>query len=328
MRTLPLLVAIISWSIVTVGDVGAQTAVESPHGPIRNACETCHTAEGWSVRPDESDFDHASTGFDLEGAHGAIECTDCHLDLEFASTDPECSSCHVDVHRSELGDDCAFCHSTRSFLDQAEIRRMHRQTRFALTGRHAGVDCQSCHEPRGEGGLTYLGVSAECIDCHRDAYENVASPDHVADGFSENCDACHGTATWVGGFFNHELQIGGTLICVQCHRDDYDATTDPDHTSAGFPLDCGACHGTRTWDGADFAHDEFWFPIDSGAHRGEWDDCSECHTVASNYQVYDCLGCHPHSDRNKTDGDHDEEGQDYRYESVACYDCHPRGRSE
>lgn len=321
-------VAMAALGVLLTGEVAAQSGVENPHGPLDDACEICHTAEGWSVQPESTDFDHDTTGFTLDGAHRVLSCTDCHADLEFGTADPTCSGCHVDVHRGELGRDCAFCHSTHSFLDQAEIRRMHRQTRFALTGRHAGIDCESCHLPQAEGGLTYLGVSVECVDCHRAAFEGATSPDHVTSGFTERCDFCHGTAAWEGGFFNHERQLGGgRLVCVECHRDDYDGADDPDHVSLNFPLDCSACHDTRRWDGADFAHDDLWFPIDTGRHAGEWDACSDCHAVSTDYGVFDCLGCHPHSDRAKTDGDHREEAE-YSYDSTSCYDCHPRGRSK
>jgi len=43
--------------------------------------------------------------------------------------------------------------------------------------------------------------------------------------------------------------------------------------------------------------------------------------------VFDCLSCHPHDDKATTDSQH--QGRNgYVYESNACYDCHPRGRSE
>jgi hypothetical protein len=78
--------------------------------------------------------------------------------------------------------------------------------------------------------------------------------------------------------------------------------------------------------GATFDHDQSWFPIYSGKHLGRWRECSECHTNMSNYSVYDCINCHPHDDKTKVDGDHRGENG-YRYDSVGCYDCHPRGRS-
>ncbi len=304
----------------------AQEAVRNPHGTLEVPCATCHAATGWTPAKIASGFDHADFGFPLEHAHSGLDCGDCHRDLEFANTERDCVACHLDVHLGELGIDCERCHSLNSFLDVARQRDLHRDARFALTGAHAGTDCESCHLPRGEGGLSYLGTSTECIDCHRAEYASTTDPDHVEGGFVDRCDACHGTATWVGGYFNHERQLGGSLgACVSCHRDDYDAATDPPHAGGSFPLECQICHDTRRWTGSFFAHDDQWFPIFTGRHAQEWNQCSECHKVSTDYTLHDCLGCHPHSDRNKTDGDHD--GEDgYRYDSVACYDCHPRGR--
>lgn len=300
--------------------------VVSPHGDLAEPCASCHSPQGWSPARVSGDFDHGDFGFPLDGAHEQADCMGCHQDLRFSATGSECADCHADVHQGELGLDCGRCHGTRSFIDVADQRRMHRDALFPLTGAHASVPCESCHEPTGEGTLRFLGTPDDCFVCHEAEYLSVDDPDHVADGFLQECEFCHSTRTFAGGIFNHERQLAGMpLICVECHQGDYDATRDPDHESAGFPVDCQACHDTRRWEGATFAHDGF-FPIDSGAHREEWETCVDCHVEPTNYAVFSCLGCHPHSDQQKTDSDHDEE-PDYLYDSIECYDCHPRGRS-
>jgi hypothetical protein len=302
----------------------AQQSVTNPHGDLELGCESCHGAEGW-VPAHTEDFGHAKTGFELERAHEGLACTDCHTDLQFGSAAPECASCHSDVHLGELGQHCGRCHSTHSFVDLAQFRRMHREASFDLTGAHAGADCRDCHVPRPLGDLQYLGTDAECIDCHRDDYEGTTEPDHVQDDFLLECDACHGTATWSNAIFNHELQLGTGLVCAQCHQGDYDRA--PNHTSSNYPLECQICHNTRSW-GADFGeHDTRYFPIFRGRHAGEWDDCSECHTVPGDFRAFDCLNCHPHDDQAETDGHHREEPT-YAYLSEECYRCHRNGRAE
>lgn len=305
----------------------AQQPIASPHGELEMACEVCHTAEGWSpVRLDQ--FDHDSAGFELVDAHTGLECGDCHVDLEFGAASPECAACHADVHLGELGRDCSRCHTMRTFIDTARQRDLHRESTFPLTGAHAGTDCESCHIPRDLGDLQYLATETDCIGCHRSEYESVVDPDHVQDGFAEECEYCHSTSTWLDGFFNHELQLAGMpVICVDCHQDDYDQTTRPNHTTAGFPTDCEACHNTRSWYGSYFQHDQEYFPIFSGRHAGEWSECNECHSSPTDYTVYTCLSCHPHSDRPKTDEQHSEE-DGYSYDSIECLRCHPDGRSE
>ena len=302
----------------------AQQAVTSPHGDIEAECQSCHSAAGWRPASLE-DFDHEREGFALERAHAGLDCTDCHAGLMFAGVSSECGSCHSDVHLGELGSDCDRCHTAHSFIDLAQQRQMHREVSFALTGAHAGADCESCHVPHALGDLQYLGTTTECIDCHRAEYDSATDPDH--DQFLERCDACHGTATWAGGFFNHERQLAGTVIvCVDCHQDDYDRASIALPYHLDFPLTCEACHNTRDWRGSFTQHDREYFPIFSGRHAGEWADCNECHSNFADFTVFDCLGCHPHSDKAKTDEQHSEE-PDYFYDSVDCYDCHPDGRS-
>ena len=73
-------------------------------------------------------------------------------------------------------------------------------------------------------------------------------------------------------------------------------------------------------------HDASFFPIYSGKHRGKWASCSTCHTVQNNFAQFSCFGCHPHSDQNETDNNHQGE-PGYIYDSQACYNCHPQGEN-
>lgn len=293
-----------------------------PHGAFQGECGDCHGARGWSPARFSRRFNHAKFGFALTGAHAAADCRACHLSLDFSVEKTRCESCHTDPHHAELGPDCARCHTSRSFIDRSAMVRAHQLTRFALTGSHMVVECESCHAPAAAGQMQFVNVNAECMACHRDDFLAAQDPDHAGSGFTE-CATCHSTISWQGGRFDH-ARVAGTP-CANCHTADYDATANPNHAGAGFPLTCGTCHGTSTWLGATFDHDP-WFPIESGAHNGRWNDCSDCHQTPDRYASFTCLSCHPHSDRGKTDGDHGGESG-YRYESAACYSCHPRGRS-
>jgi hypothetical protein len=182
--------------------------------------------------------------------------------------------------------------------------------------------------------------------CHMPAYIATTSPPHQAAAFPTVCDACHTTVTWSRSTFNHaatafpltgaHLAIqctachgdgvykGKPTTCVSCHLTDYNATNNPAHAAAGFPTDCASCHTTATWLGATFNHDATFFPIYSGAHQGRWSSCATCHTNAANYVVFSCInGCHGQSGTNSN-----HRGvSGYRYDSQACYSCHPRGRA-
>jgi hypothetical protein len=152
-------------------------------------------------------------------------------------------------------------------------------------------------------------------------------PDHAANSFPDTCDQCHSTNGWIPANFDHNA-VAGTP-CVTCHLPNYQATANPDHQAAGYPTTCELCHSTNAWvpaaaDGGN--HDALYFPIYSGRHRGEWSSCSTCHTTPNNFMQFSCFGCHPHSDKNKTDGNH-QGINGYVYDSQACYNCHPRGRT-
>jgi len=195
----------------------------------------------------------------------------------------------------------------------------------------------------------YAGKSTECVSCHLEDYNSTTDPSHRAAGFPNDCTLCHTIVTWVPSSFDHNtsdfpltgahlalscnqchadgVYDGKPTDCASCHQQDYDQTTDPNHRAAQFPTDCTLCHSTIQWEGARFDHDAQYFPIYSGKHQGRWSRCSDCHTNSNNYSEFSCFGCHPHSDRQKTDGDH-QGIAGYRYDSIACYQCHPRGRAE
>lgn len=309
-------------------------------------CTNCHDTKTWTG----ATFDHDASDFPLTGAHKSEPCSSCHGDGVYQGKDTECYACHADDFNAasdpDHGDagfphECATCHSTQTWVGATFN---HSNTDFPLSGAHAGAACRDCH---GDG--VYQGKSTLCVDCHRDEYTQSTAPHHVAAHFATTCEDCHSTNSWSGGQYDHAatdfpltgahraaacsschadaVYQGKSDDCYDCHKAEYDDARDPNHRTAGFPTDCAACHGTNTWDGATFDHDDQYFPIYSGKHRGEWSACSDCHTNANQYSVFDCLGCHPHSDKRDTDSEH-KEISGYSYTSAACYRCHPSGTED
>lgn len=319
---------------------------DPPHAAagFASECEQCHDTNAWAP----ARFDHDATSFALTGAHAAALCSDCHTQSSYAATSSDCYACHQADFVSASDPDhvaagmptaCEQCHSTAAWQGASFD---HALSSFPLTGAHAAVECTACHANN-----VFAGAPSDCFSCHQVDFAGTAEPDHASAGFGTDCEACHVTAAWVPATFDHDLtaflltgahravecsqcHVGGVYSgtstdCHACHAADYDATTNPAHAPAGFGTDCAGCHSTTTWAGATFDHDSNWFPINSGAHRGRWQDCGDCHTNPVNYSVFNCLNCHPHDDRARVDADHRGENG-YRYDSVACYDCHPRGR--
>ena len=335
-------IAALAQSPVPASPIPGASAVANPHGDLRVACEVCHTAESWNVLRAAGGFDHATTGFPLAGGHRSASCGSCHKSLEFARVATSCADCHRDVHDGKNGFRCQDCHTGDHWAARSDAVRLHAASGFTLRGAHALVECSRCHA--GEAGTHVAAVSRECIACHTADYAAASNPNHAAAGYSTSCSDCHdaGGITWSGAGFDHAstgfrltgahraqacttCHGGGTYTglsrdCFACHQTDYDATRNPEHRAAGFGTACASCHSTTTWSGATFDHDGRYFRIYSGKHQGKWSSCTQCHTNQADYRVFNCLSCHG---QTETDDKH-REVTGYRYESNACYSCHPR----
>lgn len=321
-------------------------------GELGTDCTRCHTTRNFIERAGEI-RSHRTTRFPLRGAHVTVDCDQCHRaapqgQLSFLGTPVECIACHDDRFRTvtspdhvaaNFPTDCTLCHSTIAW---SPSRFDHASVGFPLRGAHAGATCTDCHTNG-----RFDGLSVDCYSCHRPQYEAAADPNHVAAGFTTTCADCHTVRAWSPATFNHAStgfpltgahsalacspchingQYQGTPTdCYACHQTNYQQTTDPNHTLAGFSTDCARCHTTTMWSGATFDHDTANFPIYSGSHRSRWQRCSDCHTNLSNFGEFSCFGCHPHSDRANTDSHH-HDVLNYAYDSNRCYECHPRGR--
>lgn len=327
----------------------AAALAQGPHGTLSPGldCAACHSPDDWKVNLRTVAFDHdRAARFKLEGRHREAACRSCHLSLRFsepALEDAECASCHADVHRGAFAAQCAECHTPAGF-GQVPALEVHRRTSFALTGAHAGLACQACHVDDRLG--AFAPLDPQCVECHRADYAAARPLDHQAAGFPTDCTECHTTLAWAHGVrFEHAGASGGFALvgaharlacarchdadlgplfqpagqndCVACHDDDYQR----EHSGTGFPPTCLDCHTVETWGNATFADHGLVFPIDRGPHSGR--SCQDCHVQPGDFRVFSCLGCHRQAE---TDGHHREE-PGYRYESSACYSCHPDGRA-
>ena len=306
-------------------------------------CKDCHNENGWQP----SSFNHSITAnFDLTNGHALSQCSDCHLGTTSDAVN-DCFTCHDANYNDALDHlslnfphDCLQCHNTTDWNDATFD---HNTTDFPLTGAHIATNCIDCHSSG------YIGLSTNCSSCHQSNYDQTSNPNHSSMGLSVSCDDCHSTTDWEPAAFpehnafyslngahasistNCYLCHSGNYIstpntCYACHTNDYNNTTDPSHIVAGFPIDCASCHSEIAWEPATFDHDGQYFPIYSGEHNGEWNKCSDCHTVANTYSLFSCIDCHEH---NKTDMDDEHKDvPDYVWRSLDCLSCHPRGKAE
>ena len=338
MQRLPLLIILALWVTNLLG--------QNPHGEeLKIDCKACHTSEGWSFASETSSFDHNTTEFPLEGQHQNTDCKLCHTSLVFNEAETTCNSCHTDVHNMSVGNDCVRCHNSQNWLVDI-IPELHEQNGFPLMGQHRVASCTDCHIS--DNNLVWSRIGNDCGSCHLTDYNTTSNPNHMASGFSTNCADCHlpTAESWGAENFHlfFPLEAGHNIAdcaachdvsnysaaspeCNSCHMTDYNNAANPNHLTAGFGTNCNECHTINGWQPADYAkHDANSFPIYSGNHRDEWSSCTECH-IGGDYNTFSCIDCHEHNNQANLANEHDDVGG-FRFESNACYACHPRGEED
>jgi len=307
---------------------------------IGGACESCHSTASWRALPDKVAFDHALTGFALDGRHQNATCTDCHgRALHTGKARRACASCHVDEHHGELGQSCESCHDARGW-EPSDPLMNHRGTGFPLVGAHAAADCTACHDTLRQDRWTR--PATDCYSCHaRDYQRTDLHPNHVTAHFSRTCDTCHAQDSFSPARVRHELfwplkgahaaadcfachageRYGGTATeCFDCHRDAYIAATDPPHASFGLSKRCERCHTEIAWPTVRPTWHDPLFPISGGKHSRF--TCAECHFAGAVPPAnFTCIGCHTQGETDRRHGGVSA----YVWENFACYACHPGG---
>lgn len=258
------------------------------------ACLDCH--DGFDRF---SDFDHASTGFGLDGKHASLQCSACHSP-SIPDLPTDCQGCHEEpaVHLGRYGLQCADCHTAAgwtpaSFSHPAAISQ----------------DCAACHTPdRPE-----QHFPGQCSNCHDTAAWQPANFNHQAADVSDcaachefnrpanhypgQCSACHTTVAWIPATFDH--QVAGATDCALCHS----LVRPANH----YPGQCSACHTTTAWTPATFDHQV------AGAT-----DCTFCHSTDSpaNHYAGQCSACHTTNAWLPADFNHQVAG------ATNCVLCH------
>ncbi len=312
-------------------------------------CKACHVEHQgraadlvWWGKQGRGAFDHAQTGYVLEGAHARVACEACHRlpaagARTFLGLASACTACHADVHRGQLGaGQCRSCHGMDTWKPAPGFD--HARTRFPLTGHHDKVSCEKCHagvkDTSGGVSVRYSGIAFEsCTSCHED-------PHRARLGTS--CASCHDTRDWRGvkrTSFDHErtrYPLRGrhaAVACEKCHAPGRSLTvaharcTDchSDAHAGEFARRadagrCETCHDVQGFIPARFGNDEHRetaYPL-TGAHLAV--GCDACHrrspgrrTATYRVAFARCTDCHKDPHRGELD----------RWMSAAgCESCH------
>jgi hypothetical protein len=160
-------------------------AHEAAFGP---ACLECHDGVD---RFSKGAYDHAKTGFALEGRHAQTGCEFCHRDVrglaDFAKAEPVCSTCHEapPSHATEgYGNACAECHGTSSWAatslknhrfpldhgarEPSECKVCHpvSNREYTCYGCHEHQEARMLRKHRGEAGIRTAEELRDCARCH------------------------------------------------------------------------------------------------------------------------------------------------------------------
>src|SRR5512137_595114 len=173
-------------------------------------------------------------------------------------------------HGAKFKISCGLCHSSKSWeLDRTIYSFDHNKTNLPLTGQHTMIDCRQCHKS-----LVFSEAKSNCINCHKDIHQATVgyecarchtpeswlvhnvSDIHQMSRFPllgmhrvADCEQCHKSESLL------RFDVQG-VNCIDCHRQNYLGTTNPNHVQAGFSQDCTPCHPINAiqWGGAGFDH--------------------------------------------------------------------------
>lgn len=284
---------------------------EPTHGDkLKMECTVCHFTDKWNKIKTDG-FNHKQTSFPLLGQHKIVECRKCHPTLDFSQAKSECFECHADVHQGTVGRDCENCHNAASWMIN-NVKPIHQQSGFPLTGAHAAADCQRCHTSASN--LRFNNLRTDCFSCHKQQYDACSTPNHKSSNFSTDCTECHNMTaqSWmsIGKNFHAAFPLTAghsnqqcvschttrqyrapiSADCYSCHKKEFDATLKPNHVTSKFDKDCTGCHSIVSWlPTTKNFHQSF--PLTAGHASLE---CISCH-FSGDYSVKlspECASCH------------------------------------
>jgi Class III cytochrome C family len=286
------------------------------------------------------------------GGEAALKCLDCHS--EIVSRVASHKGLHATYHLNPgSSQECARCHSEHNGLDFPVVKWDpktfdHKQTGYALEGKHAGLACNKCHTPDHVSpaerptikykdlSKTFLGVPTACVTCHKDEHEG---------RLGKNCLQCHNYNDWKSvatqlGQFDHSKTrypltgLHAQVTCQKCH------TPGPDNKPryAGLPFSkCSDCHsdphhGSFARQTCQSCHNtNGWKRVSTAALNQSFDHSKTKYPLLGKHQQVECVQCHVKGDFKKqvafqqcTDCHKDEHGGQFvkRADKGECASCH------
>jgi hypothetical protein len=322
-------------------DYLATTSPNHVEGNISTDCIECHRMDAFSWTG--AGIDHSF--FPLTQGHAINDCKQCHTSGDYSNISSECNSCHQTDYQETSNPDhqsvglsvfCSECHTTMSGWKPATFTE-HDGGFFPIySGEHNGEwnSCADCHANPADYSLF------TCIDCHEHNQADMDDEHEDIGGYAYNniaCYECHPTGSAEGGF-DHNLSafpltgahlttacadchsdgyVGTPTICFECHLQDFNQTTNPNHNEIGLDNVCELCHTTAPgWKPASFPVHNEYYPL-NGAHGRIASDCFACHEGSYVNSPNTCFQCHSEDYNQTTDPPHAE-----AQFSTECQTCH------
>jgi hypothetical protein len=288
------------------------------------ACYSCHPRGN-----EDGAFNHSNTDFPLLGKHIEPECSDCHTSNITPSM--ECVSCHEASYNETkqpnhavigLEKVCENCHDSFDWQPSSFI---HSSTGYDLPGKHSTLACAECHTSAN------VNLSQDCVECHREEFNT--APNHLSQSFPTDCNMCHNSNLWIETNFNHTATefpligihsttecsschengfAGTTQLCVDCHKIQYDQSTNPNHSVIGLETNCENCHDSYAWSPSSYDHATTGFSL-LGKHGTIL--CTDCHTSSTSVLTQNCYDCHTDNFNNAAN----HLSQNYPKECEMCH---------
>ena len=224
---------------------------------------------------------------------------------------------------------CVDCHTTDNWkYSEATAKFKHESTCFKLEGQHGNTTCAACHIT-----LIFSDAKSNCIDCHIDMHNT---------SVGSNCAECHNSSSWIISNTTELHQMSRFPLlgahntaacidchksvsqlefeplgveCIDCHRQDYLATSNPNHIQTNISTDCMECHRIEAheWSASGINHE--FFPLTKGHALP---NCATCHTNGTSAPLSpECYSCHQNDYASTTNPPHQSSGF-----STDCAQCH------
>ncbi len=245
------------------------------------------------AQPVGGTFDHAATGFPLQGAHQTVRCETCHINGIFKGTPRDCATCHAQgnpraatakpVNHIPATASCDSCHAVTS------------PTFGGVVFSHVGVQantCQSCHDNFHTKGKPagHIPTNLNCGACHNTmAFLPVSKFDHTTvEATGMQCASCHNNVGAKGMPDNH-LPNPGSLGCDVCHQaskiNGYTSFSGGLFSHTGISSSCATCHGPNVTNGTYYGVTNIVVMPPSGAagvgsHLPTSTRCESCHLAS------------------------------------------------